>query len=222
MRKSRTKLNHFNSIQEFQKFITETYQFVKNKFIENNHSQSHSLEHTIRVTNTCLTLAQRLGAKIDILLTAALFHDVGRAEEEKTGQNHAEISAEIAEDYLRNQGKQDMVNEVCDAIISHRFSVKTEPKFKEGKILKDADALDALGTIGLYRVVSYSAERNVDMQGTNKHFHDKLLVLSSLMHFKFSRKLAEKKSKILISFSNGLERNIDKSKFEKLLQRLEK
>ena len=220
MRKSKLKLSSFNLNQEFQEFITETHQFVERKFKESEQSQSHSLEHTIRVANTCLTLGQRLGAKLDILLTAALFHDIGRAEEEKTGQNHAGISALIAEEYLKDQGRHNMIAEVCDAIRSHRFSGKIEPKFREGKILKDADAIDALGTIGLYRVISYSAERNVNMEGTNQHFHDKLLVLSSLMHFKLSKKLAKRKSKVLISFSKGLEKNIKQSKFEQLLKQL--
>jgi uncharacterized protein len=221
MQKTKIQLNFFDSNQEFQKFITETYHYVDNIFSRNNQSQSHSLEHTIRVANTCIDIAERLGASIDILLTSALFHDVGRAEEEKTGRNHADISAELAKEYLEKKERYDMIPEVCDAIKSHRFSTKISPKFKEGKILKDADALDALGVIGLYRVISYSAERNVDMGKTNMHFHKKLLVLPSLMHFKYSKKLAKRKCKILITFSKGLEKTIYRSDFEKLLIRLE-
>jgi len=222
MRKSKIQLSFFDSNREFQKFITAAYHYVESIFTTHNQSQSHSLEHTIRVTNTCIDIAKRLGASIDTLLTAALFHDVGRAEEEKTGGNHADISAELAKEYLEKQDKCDMIPEVYDTIKSHRFSTKIQPKSKEGKILKDADALDALGIIGLYRVISYSAERNVDMRKTNKHFHDKLLTLPSLMHFKYSKKLAKKKCKILSTFSKGLEKTIYRSDFEKLLTRLEK
>ncbi|MHA1622972.1 MAG: HD domain-containing protein [Candidatus Heimdallarchaeaceae archaeon] len=222
MRKSKMQLSFFDSNQEFQKFLTLIYQYVENIFTTNNQSQSHSLEHTIRVANTCIDIAKRLGASIDTLLTAALFHDVGRAEEEKTGRNHADISAELAKDFLEKQERYDMIPEVCDAIKSHRFSTKIQPKFKEGKILKDADALDALGIIGLYRVISYSAERNVDMKKTNIHFHEKLLILPSLMHFKYSKKLAKRKSKILRVFSKGLEKTIYSSDFDKLLTQLEK
>ncbi len=222
MQKSKMKLGFFDSNQEFQKFIVSTYYHVESIFTTNNQSQTHSLEHTIRVANTCIDIAKRLGASIDTLLTAALFHDVGRAEEEETGRNHADISTELAREYLEKQEKYDMIPEVCDAIKSHRFSTKIEPKFKEGKILKDADALDALGIIGLYRVISYSAERNVDMKKTNMHFHEKLFVLPSLMHFKYSKKLAKKKCKILSTFSKGLEKNMYRSDFEKLLTRLEK
>ena len=222
MRRNKIQLNFFDSNQEFQKFITETYRYVEKMFTKNSQSQSHSLEHTIRVANTCMDITKRHGASIDILLTAALFHDVGRAEEEKTGENHADISSELAKEYLEKQEKHDMVTEVYDAIKSHRFSTEIVPRFKEGKILKDADALDALGIIGLYRVISYSAERNVDMETTNLHFHEKLLVLPSLMHFKYSRKLAKRKCEILSTFSKGLEKTIHKSDFEKLLIRLEK
>ncbi len=222
MRKSKMQLSFFESNREFHKFITATYHYVANIFTTHNQSQSHSLEHTIRVTNTCIDIAKRLGASIDTLLTAALFHDVGRAEEEKTGGSHADISAELAKEYLEKQNKYDMIPEVYDAIKSHRFSTKIQPKFKEGKILKDADALDALGIIGLYRVISYSAERSVDMRKTNMHFHEKLLTLPSLMHFKYSKKLAKKKCKILRVFSKGLEETIYRSDFEKLLTRLEK
>ncbi|MHA1591794.1 MAG: HD domain-containing protein [Candidatus Heimdallarchaeaceae archaeon] len=222
MRKSKMQLSFFDSNREFQKFMTVTYHYVERIFTTNKHSQTHSLEHTIRVANTCIDIAKHLGASIDILLTAALFHDVGRAEEEKTGRDHAGISAELAKEYLERQEKYDMIPEVCNAIKSHRFSTKIQPKFKEGKILKDADALDALGITGLYRVISYSAEKNVDMRKTNEHFHEKLLVLPSLMHFKYSKKLAKRKCKILSTFSKGLEKTIYSSNFEKLLSRLEK
>ena len=222
MRKSKMQLSFFDSNREFQKFMTVTYHYVEKIFTTNKHSQTHSLEHTIRVANTCIDIAKHLGASIDILLTAALFHDVGRAEEEKTGRDHAGISAELAKEYLEKQEKYDMIPEVCNAIKSHRFSTKIQPKFKEGKILKDADALDALGITGLYRVISYSAEKNVDMRKTNEHFHEKLLVLPSLMHFKYSKKLAKRKCKILSTFSKGLEKTIYRSDFEKLLSRLEK
>lgn len=222
MQKSKMKLGFFDSNREFQKFITSTYLYVESIFTTNNQSQTHSLEHTVRVANTCIDIAKRLGASIDTLLTAALFHDVGRVEEEKTGRCHADISAEMAREYLEKQEKYDMIPEVCDAIKSHRFSTKIQPKFKEGKILKDADALDALGIIGLYRAISYSAERNVDMKKTNMHFHEKLLVLPSLMHFKYSKKLAKRKCNILSTFSKGLEKIMYKSDFEKLLTRLEK
>lgn len=221
MKKSKLEFKHFKDELEFKEFIKKTYQYVEQEFSKNSNSQSHSLEHTIRVTNTALDIASHLGACIDVLLIAALFHDLGRPEEEKTGKSHAEISAILAQDYLEKNGRREMKTEVSDAIRSHRFSSKITPKFKEGKILKDSDALDALGTIGLYRVISYSIETDVDIRKMKQHFHDKLLQLSSLMHFRLTKRMAKRQSRILRRFVRGLDRDITRSDFQLLSQRLE-
>ena len=79
----------FPNYKEFQTILIKAYQFVLQQFQVSGIKKSHSLEHTIRVTHTCMKLGLELNAKLDVLIIAALFHDTGRPIEEATGRCHA-------------------------------------------------------------------------------------------------------------------------------------
>ena len=210
-------LKYFSSILEFREFLVEAYKFVRQQFLLHDNKESHSLEHTIRVTNSCINLANKLDGAIDVVVIAALFHDVGRPLEDISGKCHAETSAEIASSYLIKNSRSDMVEEIEEIILSHRYSKKLEPITKEGKILKDADALDALGAIGLYRTISYSVEKRYGLDKALEHFEEKLFKLSSLMRFDLTREIAEAETEILREFVRQAEKNIINSDFERVL-----
>jgi uncharacterized protein len=182
--------------------------------------ESHSLEHTIRVTNSCIDLAYKLKGAIDVVVIAALFHDVGRPIEDVLGKCHAETSAEIAASFLVQNSLNDMVSEIKDIILSHRYSKQKEPNTKEGKILKDADALDALGAIGLYRTISYSVENGYGLAKALEHFDEKLFKLPDLMRFDLTRQIAEEKTKMLRSFVKQAKKGIENSDFEMVISNL--
>ena len=113
---------------------------------------------------------------------------------------------------------------VLDAIISHSFSQNKVPKTLEGKILQDADRLDALGAIGIARVFATggSLKRpfyNIDDPFCKKripddhtwtvdHFFQKLLKLESLMNTKSGKAEAKKRTRILKEFLNQLKQEI--------------
>ncbi|MFW9851362.1 MAG: HD domain-containing protein [Candidatus Thorarchaeota archaeon] len=214
-------LQFFSNYQEFNSILVKVYQFILQQFLVSGSKKSHSLEHTIRVTHTCMNLGFELNAKLDILIIAALFHDTGRPLEEVTERCHAELSAEIASEFLKEHSLSDMIPEVCNIILSHRFSKNIKPTSKEGKILKDADALDALGAMGLYRTISYSTERKYDLEKALKHFDEKLFKLPELMHFPSTKKLAMEKCKILKEFAENIEECRKKSNFNSLLEQLQ-
>ncbi len=220
MKDSEDYLEFFPNYYEFKGILIKAYQFILKQFLVSGNKKSHSLEHTIRVTHTCMKLGYELNAKLDVLIIAALFHDTGRPIEEATGRCHAELSADIATEFLKEHSLNDMIPEVCDIILSHRFSKKIKPKSKEGKILKDADALDALGAMGLYRTISYSIEKKYDLKKALEHFDEKLFKLPELMHFPFTKKLAEERCKILKEFVKDIEENREKSNFDSLLEQL--
>ena len=220
MRYIEKNLKYFEKVTDFHSFLIKVYEFVRQQFLIYESQASHSLEHTIRVANRCLELALQLDAAVDVVLIAALFHDVGRPIEEITGRCHAEISSEKANEFLQSSSEKGLVSEVCSAIRSHRFSKGFEASTKEGKILKDADALDALGVIGVYRTISFSTEKGLNLEEARKHFDDKLLKLPSLMHFPLTKEIAEKECIVLEKFAEEIDFRIDKSKFKLLLNRL--
>jgi len=101
-----------------------------------------------------LRLAERIGvtegADMEILRTAALLHDIGRAKEIRDGVCHAQVGAEKARQILTGW-TSDNVEAVAHAIATHRFRNDAAPHTLEAKVLYDADKLDCIGAIGVAR-----------------------------------------------------------------------
>ena len=167
------------------------------------------------MTNTALFLAQELKAAIDVVAIAAIFHDVGRPAEQETGISHAEISAQIAESFLNHNNLQKMKYDVTHAIKAHRFSGNIKPETIEAQILQDADALDALGGIGLFRAISYTVENQKGIEVVIQHCYDKLFLLPDKMHFPISRKIAKQRVKILKQFVEQATNEIETDSWKK-------
>ena len=113
---------------------------------------------------------------------------------------------------------------ISDAIRDHSFSQNKIPKTSEGKILQDADRLDALGAIGIARVFATGGSLNRPFYNINDpfckkrlpddetwtvdHFFQKLLKLESLMNTKSGKAEAKKRTRILKEFLNQLKQEI--------------
>lgn len=122
---------------------------------------THDISHIERVERTCIKIYENEGGDLQTLRLAALLHDVGIVREHKEGGNHAEYSAEIAQEFLEeNNAGQELVDHVVSCILSHRFSRGMQAESIEAKILQDADRIDALGAVGIFRcLVSMGALR---------------------------------------------------------------
>ena len=165
---------------------------------------THGYEHIYRVYNTCQHIGEIEGANMRVLLSAALLHDVAREE-----QNHAEAGAEKAKHILRRYSyTPDEIEKIANAISTHSFSGKKPPKTLEGKILSDADKLDALGTLGVYRTAVYSGEHARPIEDFVAHFHEKLLKLEGLMFTTEAQRMARDRTEYIIEFVNRLGREL--------------
>lgn len=165
---------------------------------------THGFEHTKRVFDLCKSLGEGSGADMSVLLPAALLHDIARGE-----PNHAIVGADKASTIL-NELKFDptKVESICDAISTHSFSGGKRPQRLEGKILSDADKLDAMGAIGIYRAAMYSGELLRSQEDFIAHFHDKLLTLRNLMFTDTAKVLAEKKHQYMIKYLEELDKEL--------------
>ena len=111
---------------------------------------SHDWEHTIRVCKLCERIGPAEGADMDVLLSAAYLHDIGRRYQDASNGAvcHAEKGAQLAESLLNGlplceAQKQNIVH----CIQSHRFRGRHQPQTPEAKVLFDADKLDAINQI---------------------------------------------------------------------------
>jgi uncharacterized protein len=122
----------------------------------------HDFDHVLRVLALAERLARAEGADLEIVHTAALLHDIARADEDETrGDDHAQMAAERASALLLARGMApSKVDAVAHAIAAHRFRSSAPPQTLEAKILYDADKLDSIGAIGIARAFAISGALN--------------------------------------------------------------
>jgi uncharacterized protein len=156
----------------------------------------HGYEHTERVIKLCKVLSKDIDVNMDILIPASILHDIGRPKD-----NHAAESAILAREILEKKGfNPDLIKKIIHAIKVHSFSAGGEAKTVEARILSDADKLDAMGAIGIYRVAQYSVEHNCDYTESIEHFHEKLLKLPELLYTDKAKEIAKKRQEFLVRY----------------------
>jgi uncharacterized protein len=150
----------------------------------------------MRVYMTCIALGKTMNADMSILLPAVLLHDVVR-----DGEDHALASSNKAGDILRDLDyTEDAIAEVSKTIGAHSFSGGRLPESLEAKILSDADKLDAIGALGIYRAAMYSAENGRPIADYIAHFSEKLLTLKDIMFTDEARSMAESRHRFLLQY----------------------
>lgn len=188
---------------------------------------AHDFHHIMRVYKNAKLIGRREGTNMEILLLAVLLHDLvvytkGSAKSSKSSDE----SADLAKNILQSYGyPQDQINQICYCIRAHSYSKRLVPASLEGKILQDADRLDALGAIGIARTFSVGGSENRtfynaddpfcrsdrdldDMQWTLDHFQMKLLKLQDCMHTKTAKKIAQERTRFMILFIRQLQKEI--------------
>ena len=194
-----------------------------------NQSPAHDFEHIIRVyKNAEMISKQEESVDLDIVLAAALLHDLvvypkGNSKTINSADDSAEIAKKILLEY-KNYPRE-KIEKVADAIRTHSYSKRLVPETLEGKILQDADRLDAIGAIGIARTFSVGGSENRslynptdpfceserqldDTQWTLDHIKKKLMILKNSMHTKTAKKIAEERTEFMELFLNQLRKEI--------------
>lgn len=192
-------------------------------------SPAHDFQHILRVyKNAEMISKQEESVDLDIVLAAALLHDLvvypkGSSKTINSADDSAEIAKKILLEY-KNYPRE-KIEKVADAIRTHSYSKRLVPETLEGKILQDADRLDAIGAIGIARTFSvggsenrslynptdpfYESERPLDdMQWTLDHIKKKLMILKNSMYTKTAKKIAEERTEFMELFLNQLRKEI--------------
>ncbi len=121
---------------------------------------AHDRQHVYRVLNNAIEIARgEENVNMDVLLTAALLHDIGRADEKADPKaDHAVTGGDRAYQVLMMDVGYDhaFAEHVRQCIRTHRFRRNDPPASIEARILFDADKLDVCGAIGIARTLMYS------------------------------------------------------------------
>jgi uncharacterized protein len=161
-------------------------------------------------------MAKKIGESEDadmfVVELAALLHDIA---DWKFHGGDDTVGPKLARQILeKNAVFREIASHVCEIIGSLSFKgagVKTDMKTLEGKIVQDADRLDAIGAIGIARAFAYGGHKDRPLydptmkpsvhtskddyfknEGTTiNHFHEKLLLLKDRMNTATAKGLAK-------------------------------
>ena len=187
---------------------------------------AHDFEHIMRVYKNVKKIARHENVNLRLVLTATLLHDiVSFPKSDKRSKTASLKSSQKAKKILEKYHyTKNEITTIIDAIADHSFSRNKIPKTVEGKILQDADRLDALGAIGIARMFSVGGAENRPIYNTSDpfcyirppddkswtvdHFYRKLLILEKKMNTKFAKKEAKRRTKFLKKFLTELKQEI--------------
>ncbi len=170
--------------------------FVRELFSGN--AGGHDVEHTLRVFRNAMRLADtEPGCDRTVVALGALLHD---ADDHKLF--HTEGNANARAFLASHQVPGDMVERIVDVINGVSFSQNQgrTPATLEGRIVQDADRLDAMGAVGIARTFAFGGEHGRGMEESLRHFDEKLLRLKALMNTPAGRKMAEGRHAFMEAF----------------------
>ena len=200
-------------------YIDQTINFVK-KELEGAEA-GHDWFHIQRVYNNALNLLKTEQANEQVVVLAALLHDIA---DSKFHNGDETIGPKKAMEFMTSIDINDDIKEHVVKIIENiSFKGGNFNKTfhsKELEIVQDADRLDAIGAIGIARTFNYGGYKNNGLydpeiqpklkmtkeeyknhKGTTiNHFYEKLLLLKDLMNTETGKKLAENRHQYMEGF----------------------
>jgi uncharacterized protein len=181
----------------------------------------HDYWHMIRVWQMAKKISKNEGGNLFVIELGALLHDI---DDWKFNSGSIKDGSKKATILLKKYDvDKDIIDQVCYIIDNISFKgalVKNEMKTVEGRIVQDADKLDAMGAVGVARVFAYGASKNREIynpkirpilhksfasykkgNGTSiNHFYEKLLLLKNRMNTKTARIIAEQRHKFMKNY----------------------
>ncbi|OGD12202.1 MAG: phosphohydrolase [Candidatus Aminicenantes bacterium RBG_16_66_30] len=189
---------------------------------------SHDWDHTERVRRLALRIGRKERADLGVLELAALLHDIGREEEDRSHGRicHGRSGAALAKTILENRGCEPAtVRAVVHAIRTHRFRKGGAPRTLEAQVLFDADKLDSIGAVGVGRAFLFAGEigarlhdKEIDVRKTKPYTRDdtayreylvKLGRVRDRMTTREGRRIAAERHRYMAAFFDRLNKETD-------------
>ena len=161
-------------------------------------SDGHDALHTLRVYKNMKLIAQSYPeADLFIMSLSALLHDADDHKLFKT-ENNANARSFLA----KNDVPEESIEQICEIINGVSFSKNRgkTPETLEGKIVQDADRLDAIGARGIARTFAYGGKVGRSLDDSVQHFYDKLLLLMYEMNTDAAKEIAKARHEYMEGF----------------------
>ncbi|EGV34202.1 hypothetical protein HMPREF9431_00535 [Segatella oulorum F0390] len=157
----------------------ELIQFIETNILPryNSFGKSHGLQHVSHVIKASITLANQIGANVDMAYVIAAYHDLGmsgpRAVHHLTGGRILN-----ADSRLKKWFSTEQIKIMKEAVEDHRASASRAPRSIYGKIVAEADK-DLSPDVVFTRAIQYGLENypnlDEDQQWTRfvQHMNEK-------------------------------------------------
>lgn len=181
------------------------------KEIHGHDASGHDFHHILRVVHMAEHLAHaEKSEEVDLFLVrlASYLHDI---DDPKLSDGKVQRLAMFFAKYEVPINYQERLVDIIDNLSYSSFLKGKVEQTIEGKIVQDADRLDALGAIGIARTFSYGGFKgrlidDEDRQATIHHFSEKLLKLKNLMNTKEAKRIAKSRHQFLVRFLKEYEK----------------
>lgn len=197
--------------------IKKTSDYVKE--IMSEETSGHDWWHIYRVWNLARKIAVKENANTFIVEMAALLHDVEDWKLKDSLQTHGKVREWL----VKTNISEPEINEIIHITenISYKGANVAEITLTiEGKIVQDADRIDAIGAIGVARAFAYGGSKGRELYNpeiepemhndfhsyknskghTINHFYEKLLLLKDRMNTESAKQIALKRHEFLKLF----------------------
>lgn len=184
-------------------------------------STGHDWYHIERVYNMACHLQSIEGGNRELIELAALLHDIS---DHKFNGGKLNEGGKVAFALLLSKGCDEQMAEnvknIIDGVSYKGAKVEDKMNTLEGKIVQDADRLDALGAIGIARAFAYGGNKNRPIYDPNcppvlhdsfsnyasakshtiNHFYEKLLLLKDRLHTDSAKVIGEERHTYMKTF----------------------
>ena len=228
---------HFLEILNSQQTLN-AINLVKEKMASND--PSHDFFHVLRVMNLALLILGKEFANdhdidVEVVLFSALFHDIADFKYDFQSEKTSEelIKERLSDFFSLNHISEEKIEKIIYIVSNISFRKELEGKnltlSKEFKIVRDADRLEAIGSIGVARCFGYSSvsktvfydasveriqkltadiyNKQTKTKNTTafNHFHEKVLLLKDRMLTETGKAMSESRHRFIVDFLGQFE-----------------
>jgi uncharacterized protein len=199
-----------------EEIVSKTAEMIKSQLT--GEGSGHDWWHIYRVWQLAKTIGIQENVDMFVVELAALLHDIA---DYKFYDGDEEIGGKKSREWLESlKVDENAISQVVHIIDNISFKGgdnANNMESHEGKVVQDADRLDAIGAIGIARCFAYGGHKNREIYNPDvkanlhmskeeyknnngsslNHFYEKLLLLRGLMNTETGKRLAEGRHKFM-------------------------
>lgn len=193
-----------------------------------NDDPSHDFAHAERVLALAERIAREEGADMDVVVPAAIFHDVvNHPKDDPRAMTASDESAELVGRLLQDVDgyPKEKIPAVQECIRECSFTKGIVPTRLESHVLQDADRLEATGAISIMRTFASSGRMGRPFYHSSDPFCEyrepeptryaldlffaRLTVVLSRMHTTLGKEIAKQRTEFLYDFLTQLNTELE-------------